>query len=42
MNSNFKKILIVCVIVIFFAILEFCYTHKPSELPRFLLKWMYT
>lgn len=42
MNSNLKKVLIVCVIVISFAILEFCYTRKPSELPRFLLKLMYT
>lgn len=42
MNSNLKKFLIVCVIVIFFAILDFCYTRKLSELPRFLLKLMYT
>ncbi len=42
MNSNLIKILIICGIVILIAILQFCVKRKPSELPRFLLKWMYT
>lgn len=42
MSSNFTKILIVFGIVILIAIIVFCFTVDPSELPTFLLKWIYT